>query len=56
MNNNQAMRIIKSHGVIEVLHQGRPVWIEEVQDYEARIKYLDSGQEQMVRLEDLQES
>ena len=56
MNRRRAQEIIESHGVIEVLHQKRPVWIEEVYDSTARIKYLDNEKSKMVRLDDLIET
>ncbi|OPZ93765.1 MAG: acid-soluble spore protein H [Firmicutes bacterium ADurb.Bin419] len=32
MDSNRAKRIMESNGVIEVLYQGSPVWIENVLD------------------------
>jgi len=56
MNKRRAREIIESHGVIEVLHYGRSVWIEEVQDHTARVRYLDNDRMQIVSLKDLIES
>lgn len=42
MDNKRAREIVNSLGVIEVLYQDRPVWIEDVDGSLAQIRYLDA--------------
>ena len=42
MNIEKAQEIFDSLGVIEVLHHGAPVWIEEVANDLATVKNLDT--------------
>jgi len=55
MDNQRAREIIHSLGVIEVLHQGSPVWIEGLDDNMAEVKYLDSEKRTMVPVTELAE-
>jgi len=56
LDNKRAIEIISSLGVIEVRHQGSPVWIEQVEDDFAEIKYLDKGKRIRVPVNELAES
>lgn len=56
MDRSKAEDIINSLGVIEVLYQGSPVWIEELQGYTAQIKYLYDGKRQQVDVAELVEA
>ncbi|MGI5910958.1 MAG: H-type small acid-soluble spore protein [Syntrophomonadaceae bacterium] len=56
MDSKRARDIVNSLGVIEVLHQGRPVWIEALQGEMAQVKYLDTKERFEVRLDQLNES
>ena len=39
----RARQIMDSLGVIEVKYQGNPVWIEQVEEDSAMVRFLDSG-------------
>lgn len=39
---DRAREIVESKGVIEVLYQGHPVWIEHLHDDSAQIRLLDN--------------
>lgn len=55
MNNKRAREIINSLGVIEVLYQGNPVWIEDIDGSLAQVRYLDSRDSFEVPIGDLEE-
>ncbi|MGI5927001.1 MAG: small, acid-soluble spore protein, H family [Thermacetogeniaceae bacterium] len=40
----KAQQIVESLGVIEVLHNGAPVWIENLEGEEAEVRYLETGE------------
>jgi H-type small acid-soluble spore protein len=52
----KAQEIFDSLGVIEVLHHGAPVWIEEVANDLATVKYLDTHERIRVPVADLIEA
>lgn len=56
MDNQRAREIINSLGVIEVLYQGRPVWIEDLDGSLAKVRYLDARDSFEAPIGDLQES
>jgi small acid-soluble spore protein H (minor) len=56
LNIERVQEIFDSLGVIEVLHQGAPVWIESVANESATVKYLDSQQRRQVPVAELVES
>jgi small acid-soluble spore protein H (minor) len=53
---NRALEIFNSLGVIEVLHRGSPVWIEQVNNNSAEIQYLSTQQRAHVPVEELIET
>ena len=53
MDNESARRIVESLGVIEVLYNGSPVWIENVKDNTAKVSYLDTKNMAEVPVEEL---
>lgn len=53
MDNESARRIVESLGVIEVLYNGSPVWIENVKNNNAVVSYLDSKNKAEVPVEEL---
>ena len=55
MNTERAQEIFDSLGVIEVLHHGAPVWIEEVANDLATVKNLDTQERIRVPVADLAE-
>lgn len=55
MDRQRAVEVVDSLGVIEVLHKGLPVWIEEVDGDIARVKYLKTQQHAQVPVEELVE-
>ncbi|HQA50197.1 MAG TPA: H-type small acid-soluble spore protein [Syntrophomonadaceae bacterium] len=40
---DRAREIMESKGVIEVLYQGHPVWIEQIEQDSAHIRLLDNS-------------
>lgn len=56
MDNKRAREIINSLGVIEVLYQERPVWIEDLDGSRAQVRYLDARGSFEVPVGELQES
>jgi small acid-soluble spore protein H (minor) len=56
MDSKRAREIINSLGVIEVLHQGRPVWIEDLDGNLAQVRYLDGRDSFEVQLGELREN
>ncbi|HCF71283.1 MAG TPA: H-type small acid-soluble spore protein [Syntrophomonas sp.] len=56
MDIERAHDIVNSLGVIEVLYQGEPIWIEDINGDQARIDFLDRRQKAEVPVRDLIES
>ena len=56
MDNKRAREIINSLGVIEVLYQGRPIWIEDIDGSLAQVRYLDARDSFEVPVGQLEES
>ena len=55
MRLNRAQEIFHSLGVIEVLHQDSPIWIEQIKDEIAEIRYLDTEERVLVPVGELRE-
>lgn len=56
MNYKRAQEILASHGVIDVLYQGEPVWIEEIiGDKEAIVSHITKQKQYQVSLGELKE-
>lgn len=56
MDIGKAKQILESHGVIEVLHDGSPVWIENIIDGDkALVSYIDTKKRIELPLEELVE-
>lgn len=53
---NRAKEIVESLGVIEVLYQGAPVWIEGLEGDSAKVRYLDSYDHMSVSVGELVEN
>lgn len=53
---DRAREIFKSKGVIQVLYQGHPVWIEEIDEDSAIIRMMDSEHQLTVPVNMLTES
>jgi small acid-soluble spore protein H (minor) len=52
----RAKEIVESHGVIDVLHQNSPVWIEDINDGNlVQVSYLDTKERTSVPVSELQE-
>ncbi|MDD2585825.1 MAG: H-type small acid-soluble spore protein [Syntrophomonadaceae bacterium] len=56
MDINRAKEIVESLGVIEVLYQGAPVWIEGLEGDSAKVRYLDSYDHMSVSVGELVEN
>jgi len=56
IDTNRALEIFNSLGVIEVLHQGSPIWIEQINDQKAEIRYLNTEQRAQVSVGELIET
>lgn len=56
MDNKRAREIINSLGVIEVLYQSRPIWIEDIDGSLAQVRYLDAEDSFEVPVGELKES
>ena len=56
MDNKRAREIINSLGVIEVLYQSRPVWVEDIDGSLAQVRYLDIEHSFKVPIGELEES
>ena len=56
MDSRRAKEIFDSLGVIEVLHRGAAVWIENVDDRFADIKYLTNNSKSRVPVSELVET
>lgn len=55
MRLNRAREIFNSLGIIEVLHQDSPIWIEQIKDEVAEIRYLDTEKRRQVPVAELRE-
>ena len=55
MDSKRAIQIMESHGVIEVTHQGSPVWLESVKGHLAEVTYIKTGKSADVPLNELVE-
>lgn len=55
MRLNRALEIFNSLGVIEVLHHDSPIWIEQIKDEVAEIRYLETEARIQVPLGELRE-
>lgn len=55
MDPEKAQQIVESLGVIEVLHNGSPVWIENLDGGEAEVRYLETGEIVQVPVSELVE-
>ncbi len=57
MNTKKAMEIIESTGVYDVNYEGRPVWIESIDDAtnRAEVKDLETGERYMVNISNLKQ-
>lgn len=55
MDSARAQEIIESKGVIEVLYNSIPVWINSVTGESAEITYLDSNRKSQVPVASLNE-
>lgn len=57
MDSKRAREIVESHGVIEVLYQDTPVWIEEVKtNNKADVTVLETNERMDVPVEQLTEN
>lgn len=52
----RAREIVESLGVIEVLYQGAPIWIEDLAGDSAKVRYLDSYDHMSVPVGELVEN
>lgn len=43
MDPEKAQQIVESLGVVEVLYNGAPVWIENLDGEDAEVRYLETG-------------
>lgn len=55
MDEKRAREIVDSLGVIEVMHNGKPVWIENITGNEAQITYIEGNETVDVSLNQLVE-
>lgn len=55
MDNKRARQIVESLGVIEVLYNGSPVWIENINENTAEVSFFDSKNKAEVQIEELTE-
>jgi len=53
---DRAREIMESKGVIEVLYQGHPVWIEQIEQDTAKVRFLDNNHHLNVPINMLAES
>jgi H-type small acid-soluble spore protein len=53
LDNQRARQIVKSLGVIEVLYNGSPVWIEDINGYTAEVSYINTKNKVEVQVENL---
>jgi small acid-soluble spore protein H (minor) len=56
LNTDRAKEIINSKGVIEVLHNGAPVWIEGLRGSNAEVTYIETKKRSEVPLDRLIET
>lgn len=57
MHSKRAQEILESYGVIEVLYQNQPVWIEEIiDDNRAIVSLMTTRKQQEVSISELTES
>lgn len=56
MDTKRAKDVVESLGVIEVLYQGSPVWIENIEGDTAKVRYLDSYDHMSVPIGELVEN
>lgn len=54
MKSEKAKAIMESHGVISVLYQGTPVWIETLRGDQAQITMIESDRRLEVPVGDLE--
>ena len=55
MDPEKAQQIVESLGVVEVLHNGTPVWIENLERENAEVRYLETGEVIQVPVSELVE-
>lgn len=55
MNIKRVKDVLESTGVIEVLHNGLAVWIEDIDGASANIQYLESKKRSTVPINELME-
>ncbi|HHY31115.1 MAG TPA: small, acid-soluble spore protein, H family, partial [Syntrophaceticus sp.] len=48
MDPEKAQKIVESLGVVEVLYNGAPVWIENLDGEDAEVRYLETGDHLLV--------
>jgi len=53
LDNERARWIVESLGVIEVLYNGSPVWIENIKENTAEVSYIDTKNKAEVQVEKL---
>jgi H-type small acid-soluble spore protein len=53
MDVKRAHDIVNSLGVVEVLYQGEPIWIEQLHGDQARVEFLDRRQRAQVPIAEL---
>jgi small acid-soluble spore protein H (minor) len=53
LDNERARQIVESLGVIEVLYNGSPVWIENIKENTAEVSYIDTKNKAEVQVEKL---
>jgi H-type small acid-soluble spore protein len=51
----KAQKIVESLGVVEVLYNGAPVWIENLDGEDAEVRYLETGDHLLVPVAELVE-
>lgn len=48
MDSEKAEKIVELLGVVEVLYNGAPVWIESLDGEDAKVRYLETGDHALV--------
>jgi len=56
LDRRRARQILDSHGVIEVLHNGSPVWIENLRGNNAEVTYIGTDNRAEIPVDKLVES
>lgn len=56
MDTDRAREILNSKGVIEVVHNGQPVWIEGIRGSNADVMYIETKKRTEVPLSRLMET